>query len=270
MKKFARLFSLLLTLVMLVTLCGCSLLDTLSNLIQKKMSDDQLDAALAKIDAAALAASFSTGANVTGAETVYGYYGKINGGNTTALVCGVPQFNLLLTTGGKKDVNLHLGDGVEFFTDKEGEFYISTVEETVWGRDAAGRESGRTRLTKYNRWNGSDWTPAYTVQDAINSITQVTVTKYFKGDLETQINEEEFKQFTPTAYKTPVGTLNTCTFEATYRDHLVESLDQYLDENYSYHSVAKRNIDADRDNEIIITPVDYPAEENTPDADAVA
>lgn len=212
-------------------------LSSITGMLKKEMSEEELNASLNKIEIAALSAALSADVGLTNDSKIL-FVNDVDDDGTQELLYGDGVCQLVFDTTTK---NAQAVSGVayeEFFVDKDSALYL-----TFYAAGAPSTDYARI----YNKWNGSEYVAVYKEEYSADTNT----TSYSSAESGAQISKEEIDAIELTEYNGRAQKFTSLTFNKNYKDQIAQKLNEYLAEQYTQHSTATADIDDDGQDEIV-------------------
>lgn len=248
--KIKKIICLLLALS-IIMLTGCGAKEA-AEVEQKEMEAQELQQTIERIEYMGLLAAVDSDVLVAGGFVEPAYIGDADGDGSLELFYGDMRF-LIFDKTNTETLYYQWTQGGGFVVDSNGLCYCT---DTLGGPeyDNFDTEIGWFGESFYNVWDGARFNSAYTeyTMDYYDESRADEVTWYSERNSEVEMTAEEIEAL-GFEYGIDPREYSSYTFDACYRDQVVQSLQDSLSSTYSYYSSAQKDIDGDGSEETIIS-----------------
>ncbi len=248
--KIKRIICLLLA-VSIICLTGCGVNEAAEAVAQEEMNDTELKNTIDRIEYMGLLAAFDSDAYASG-RNERAYIGDADADGSLELFYGDMRY-VIFEKNDTEKLYYVWTQGGGFVKDANGLCYYT---DTLGGPeyDNFDTEIGWGGYTFYDRWNGTEHVAAYTKDfvDYYDGSTTDEETWSSEDNPGVQMTSEEVEALCLEPAPAPQE-YTTYTFEARYRDHVIQSLQESLSATYSCYTSTQKDVDGDGSEETIIS-----------------
>ena len=250
--KLKKIICLLLAVsIICLTGCGANKAAEAVAVAQEEMNDTELKNTIDRIEYMALLSAIDSNKLVSGYPEP-AYIGDADGDGELELFYGDYRY-VIFEKGNNNMLYYQWTQGGGFVVDANGLCYCT---DTMGGPefDNHDNEIGWGGHTYYDRWNGTEHEVAYTERfiDYYNESKADEVNWYSYQETEVPMTTEEADAL-GFHYGNEPREYTSYSFEARYRDHVVQALQDSLSSTYSCYTSAQMDIDGDGSEETLIS-----------------